>query len=148
MMDGDSLEPVLLSAQEVEIRLRDLYEERQRMLGPTPDIDSAEVAAYVSELEHETRLLLQIKGLQQHTLLLEGGILGEELRLFLRVFEGAGKMDMGRIVELQLGHLTVKVKIGDWCTLIARQDKEQGVPVELTLDPVLDINGNSPPQAS
>jgi hypothetical protein len=146
-MTVTKLVPEFFSPDQVRIQLQDLEEELMRVNGPNPDLDPQDIGPYVQDLEHEIRLLMQIQALQNEKELqgLMQSDLLESRVLHLRTtpaIETAGILrsseDGLRVVQLQVGHLCLSVRVGHFSELLA-QVAPQGVPVTLSLEPVVDV---------
>lgn len=146
-MSVTQLQPQFLTADQVRLHLQNLEEELMRVNGPSPDLDPADVATYIQEIEHEIRLLMQIQALQNEKCLqgLMSGDLLESRVLHVRTtpaIETAGILrsseDGLRVVHLQVGNLCLSVRIGHFSQLLA-QTVPEGVPVTLSLEPIIDL---------
>lgn len=152
-MTVTNLLPQFLTPDQVRIHLQNLEEELMRVNGPSTDLDPTEVGAYIQEIEHETRLLMQIQALQNEKTL--QGMMQSDLResqvLHVRTnppIETSGILrsdnDGLRVVQLQVGNLCLSVRIGHFSLLLA-QAAPEGVPVTLSLEPIIELPSTPAP---
>lgn len=59
-------------------------------------------------------------------------------KMSLRTTPRGAKKDQERFVELQIGHLVIKLAIGDFSRLCSQTPIPNSVPVDIRIDPIVE----------